>query len=1226
MKFLSNILVKAGLVVEGSTQLNSLAGVGTRMVVTNAAGIVSTQAIPVSSVTSVFGRTGSVVAQAGDYTTAQVTESGNLYYTDARARAAISSTATGLTYSAGVISLTAGYSIPTTASQANWDAAYAARITTANAPLSIAGNAISISQANATTNGFLSSTDWNTFNNKISGSSVAGRVAFYSGTNAITGSTELVFDSLNNRLGVSTAVPLAKVHITAEGTTGSTQPLLIQDNANVNLFYINDIGNIFVGSDGQSKQAKFFIHGIATSPFIDARSTGVTISSASNNDLVLNGNPIKFSSGATEIGRWFSTGNLRIQTGGTFTDDLFKVDVQGTVRVTGNLTTNVTSALLKTNASGVLTAAIAGTDYQTPITNPVTGTAAAGQVTYWTGASAVSGSNNLFWDAANGRLGIGTNVPSHPINILSSNAALGFRLEHATPSSASFPFQITNSADTNYIRANVNVIEFARNGGASTIRTKGSNNELLLQSFRHLQLAINDGTIAAQLYSTGNLVLQNGGTFTDGGQRLQVIGDTLLRGSGATSATTALTVQNSSSTNLFIVDNAGRAIFSSTSTHQLEVANPSGGRLLITANAAANSFSLLDSQGYGFVHGGNFTGINARQTNVSIWTQAVDTTILNLGGQDTNPNVARTRTIIQPVAGSSQFAPTTGTAVDYLFRASGNASFAPTSGSATYTLVQLTPIINQTGTANGITRGLLISPTLTLSTDFRAIETTVGKVIFAGAGNVMIGSDVDDTVNKLQVTGTVVAGSRTSTDGSIILRGRYTNGYLTTFGTDASSGGPMLSYGIESAQNSTAGAFVSSSAITIPRSAYVQNGGHIWYTAPSSSTAIGTAVVPTKHMELYNSGNLVLGGGADNGTNRLQVGGSISATSDSVINGVTIGKGGGSGALNTAVGSLALSANTTGASNTAFGLGALAAITTGSDNVAVGTNAGRYRNGTTNNIDSSGGVYIGNASRASAAATTNEIVIGAGAQGAGNNTVTIGNTGITATVLRGNVSTNGLIRSDASRTAAVNDISIALLGSNITTYGAGFVMGAAGYGLNAIYAQHEQRFGGNAQFSSANLVGGGLILNKLAPTAAGTVTMDQIPTTGTVTNIRTMSNLHLMTQFEGNNNLTVTHMSGLHIYGHYRTSGTGVITVSGAYYGVLLADPNEFGAGATITGSNYGFYQQGAAPFNHFGGKVIIGTTATDGTSKLRITGLPTSATGLLAGEVWNNGGVLNIV
>ena len=42
------------------------------------------------AVASVFGRTGSVVAQSGDYTTAQVTESGNLYFTNARAQSALS--------------------------------------------------------------------------------------------------------------------------------------------------------------------------------------------------------------------------------------------------------------------------------------------------------------------------------------------------------------------------------------------------------------------------------------------------------------------------------------------------------------------------------------------------------------------------------------------------------------------------------------------------------------------------------------------------------------------------------------------------------------------------------------------------------------------------------------------------------------------------------------------------------------------------------------------------------------------------------------------------------------------------------------------------------------------------------------------------------------------------------------------------------------------------------
>jgi hypothetical protein len=119
-------------------------------------------------VTSVFGRTGAVTAQSGDYTTTQVTEGTNLYFTNTRARAAISETVTGLDYdnTTGVLSTSAGYGIPTTASQTNWDTAYTNRITSASAPLSIASNAISISQANTTTDGYLSSTDWNTFNNK----------------------------------------------------------------------------------------------------------------------------------------------------------------------------------------------------------------------------------------------------------------------------------------------------------------------------------------------------------------------------------------------------------------------------------------------------------------------------------------------------------------------------------------------------------------------------------------------------------------------------------------------------------------------------------------------------------------------------------------------------------------------------------------------------------------------------------------------------------------------------------------------------------------------------------------------------------------------------------------------------------------------------------------------------------------------------------------------------
>lgn len=52
------------------------------------------------------------------------------------------------------------------ASADNWNTAYTNRIATANSPLSISSNTLSIAQAGTGTDGFLSATDWNTFNSK----------------------------------------------------------------------------------------------------------------------------------------------------------------------------------------------------------------------------------------------------------------------------------------------------------------------------------------------------------------------------------------------------------------------------------------------------------------------------------------------------------------------------------------------------------------------------------------------------------------------------------------------------------------------------------------------------------------------------------------------------------------------------------------------------------------------------------------------------------------------------------------------------------------------------------------------------------------------------------------------------------------------------------------------------------------------------------------------------
>ncbi len=52
-----------------------------------------------------------------------------------------------------------------------------------------------------------------------------------------------------------------------------------------------------------------------------------------------------------------------------------------------------------------------------PGTGTVTGSGANGQVSFWNGASSITGSNNLFFDAVNGHLGIGTITPGTALEI-----------------------------------------------------------------------------------------------------------------------------------------------------------------------------------------------------------------------------------------------------------------------------------------------------------------------------------------------------------------------------------------------------------------------------------------------------------------------------------------------------------------------------------------------------------------------------------------------------------------------------------------------------------------------------------------------------------------------------------------------------------------------------------------------------------------------------------------
>ena len=186
---------------------------------------------------------------------------------------------------------------------------------------------------------------------------------------------------------------------------------------------------------------------------------------------------------------------------------------------------------------------------------------------------------------------------------------------------------------------------------------------------------------------------------------------------------------------------AGNVLFQSGSTPLLFVSR-SGNVGIGTASPTQN----LDVNGTARING-----------DLTIGTLASTNTI-SFGGGVNN-------TIFRDLAeGSMNFRNTFSNAVNFRFRTNSDVNnqntsgtnifmslpigFTPSSGTGTWTQLSLTPTINQTGGANGITRGLYIAPTLTSAADWRSIETTAGNVLFGASGTGLLW---DNANNRLSV-------------------------------------------------------------------------------------------------------------------------------------------------------------------------------------------------------------------------------------------------------------------------------------------------------------------------------------------------------------------------------------------------------------------------------------------------------------------------------------------
>jgi predicted heme/steroid binding protein len=229
-------------------------------------------------VTSVFGRTGAVIAQSGDYSTTLVTEGTNLYFTDSRARSAISLTTTGTsgpaTYSniTGVLNIpqytdqfvgtvtsvglsaptgfavsnspvtssgtltlafASGYSLPTNAVQANWTTAYNDSIVSA----SVTGTATKTLTLNQQDGGTITAS-WSDIDTAPV-TSVFGRlgdILAQSGdynTSQVTESGNLYFTNARSRTSIS---------LTTTGTSGAATY-----DSGTGVFNIPDYGSALTG-------------------------------------------------------------------------------------------------------------------------------------------------------------------------------------------------------------------------------------------------------------------------------------------------------------------------------------------------------------------------------------------------------------------------------------------------------------------------------------------------------------------------------------------------------------------------------------------------------------------------------------------------------------------------------------------------------------------------------------------------------------------------------------------------------------------------------------------------------------------------------------------------------------------------------------------------------------------------------------------------------------------
>lgn len=347
-----------------------------------------------AAVSSVNGyTTGSIVL-----TSADISEGTNLYFTDARVKTAVNG------------------------------------FLTTDAPLSYNSNTtkLSIAQASASSSGYLNSTDWNTFNNKMNAIGVQSANTIYAAPNSINGAPSF-------RALVAADIPTLN-----QNTTGNAGTATILENTRS----INGVG--FNGSADITIAAN-------TTNALTFNSSGTGAASSAS----FNGSSAKTISYNT-IGASPIVGTTSLTTLGTITTGTWNASVIGASY--GGAGTN--NGILKANGSGIVAEAISGTDFEAPLSFTAPLSRTANSVSIQTATSNNTGAlSSTDWQLFNNKQA--TIVAGTGVNIAGGNT-INIGQAIATTSSPSF-------TGLNVTGLNVSgIVSNSAAGALSTIGTTGT--------------------------------------------------------------------------------------------------------------------------------------------------------------------------------------------------------------------------------------------------------------------------------------------------------------------------------------------------------------------------------------------------------------------------------------------------------------------------------------------------------------------------------------------------------------------------------------------------------------------------------------------------------------------------------------------------------------------------------------------------------------------------------